>query len=115
MIKAAKQAILATLDNADVNDEEVITAFTEAESLINSQPLTYQSANPEDNIPLTPNHFLHGQSGGQFAPQVDEEVNSNPKKQWKRVKELSRHFWHRWMREWVPSLSSRKKCMVSFQ
>ena len=77
MIKAAKQAILAILDNADVNDEELITAFTEAESLINSR---HQSANPKDNIPLTPNHFLHGQSSGQFTPQVDEEVNSNPKK-----------------------------------
>ena len=64
MIKAAKRAILAIPGNADVNDEELITAFTEAESLINSRPSTYQSANPEYNIPLTSNHFLHGQSGG---------------------------------------------------
>ena len=61
MIKAAKRAILAILGNADVNDEELMTAFTEAESLVNSRPLTYQSANPEDDTPLTPNHFLQGQ------------------------------------------------------
>jgi len=109
MIKAAKRAILAILGNADVNDEELITAFTEAESLLNSRPLTYQSANPEDNVPLTPNHFLHGQCGGQFAPQVDKESSINLKKRWRRVQELSRHFWHRWMKEWVPNLSSRKK------
>ena len=60
MIKAAKRAILAILANADINDKELITAFTGAEALINSRPLTYQSANPEDNMPLTPNHFLHG-------------------------------------------------------
>ena len=64
MIKAAKRAILAILGNADVNDEELMTAFTGAEALINSRPLTYQSANLEDNVPLTPNHFLHGQIGG---------------------------------------------------
>ena len=80
MIKAAKRAILAILGNADVNDEELMTAFTEAESLVNSRPLTYQSANPEDDTPLTPNHFLQGQMGGKFAPEVDEEIGYNPKK-----------------------------------
>jgi len=76
---------------------------------MNSRPLTYQSANPHDSTPLTPNHFLHSQSGGQFALEVDEELNSNPTKRWRRVQELVRHVWHRWMREWVLSLSSRKK------
>ena len=109
MIKAAKRAILAILGNADINDEELVTAFTGAEALINSRPLTYQSANPEDNVPLTPNHFLHGQIGGQFAPETVEEITYDPKKRWRRIQELTRHFWHRWMREWVPSLSSRKK------
>ena len=35
MIKAAKRAIIAILGNADVADEELMTAFTGAESLIN--------------------------------------------------------------------------------
>ena len=114
MIKAAKRANLAILGNADINDEELVTAFTGGEALINSRPLTYQSANPEDNVPLTPNHFLHGQIGGQFAPEAVEEITYDPKKRWRRIQELTRHFWHRWMREWVPSLSSRKK-MASIQ
>ena len=86
-----------------------MTAFTGAESLINSRPLTYQSANPADDIPLTPNHFLQGQIGGEFAPEADEDISGNPKRRWRRIQELTRHFWQRWMREWVPSLSSRKK------
>ena len=68
MIKAAISAILG---NADINDEELLTAFTGAESLINSRPLSYQTANHRDNVPLTPNHFLIGQMGSQFAPGVD--------------------------------------------
>ena len=68
MIKSAKRAIMAILKDADVNDEELMTAFSGAEALINSRPLTYQSAEVKDSIPLTPNHFLHGQAGGQFAP-----------------------------------------------
>ena len=77
--------------------------------MINSRPLTYQTANPKDNVPLTPNHFLIGQIGGRFAPEVDIETNYNPQKHWRRVQELTAHFWNRWTREWVPSLSSRKK------
>lgn len=110
MIKAAKRAIFAILGSADVNDEELMTAFTGAEALINSRPLTYQSANPSDDVPLTPNHFLHGQSGGQFAPEcVDDNKNLSIKKRWRRIQELVKHFWCRWMREWLTDLNSRKK------
>ena len=38
--------------------------------------LTYQSANPDD-VPLKPNHFLQGQIGGKFAPEVDKEISGN--------------------------------------
>ena len=109
MIKAAKRAIIAILGNADVTDEELMTAFTGAESLINLRPLKYQSANPDDATPLTPNHFLQGQMGETFAPEIDQETCYNPKKCWRRIQELNRHFWHTWMTEWIPSLSTRKK------
>ena len=85
-----------------------MTAFTEAESLLNLRPLTYQSANPEDTTPLTPNHFLQGQMGGNFAPEVDQETCYNPKKRWRQIQELTKHFWHRWMTEWIPSLNARE-------
>ena len=86
-----------------------MTTFTGSESLINSIPLTYQTANPKDNVPLTANHFLIGQIGGRFAanhfligqiggrfaPKVDIETNYNPQKRWRRVQELIAHFWNR--------------------
>ena len=76
---------------------------------MNSRPITYQSANPEENVQLTPNHFLCGQIGGQFAPESVDETTFNPRKRWRRVQELVRHFWHRWTREWLPPLNFRKK------
>ena len=109
MIKAAKRAVYAILSNADINDEELMTAFTGAEALINSRPLTYQSANPLDDVPLTPNHFLHGQLGGSFAPEIIDDSSFSLKQRWRRVQELMKHFWSRWMKEWLPSLNSRKK------
>ncbi|CAC5410740.1 unnamed protein product [Mytilus coruscus] len=53
--------------NADINDEELLTAFTGAEALINSRPFRYQSADLKDDTPLTQNHFFHRQIGGHFA------------------------------------------------
>ena len=56
MIKGAKRVVCAILGNADITDEELMTEFTGVEALLNSRPLTYQSANPEDDMPLTNNH-----------------------------------------------------------
>ena len=64
MVKSAKKAIYVTLGSVEITDEELLSAFTDAESLMNSRPLTYQSANLKDSIPPTPNHFLYGQAGG---------------------------------------------------
>ena len=66
MIEAAKRAIKAVPRNTDVNNEELVTAFTGVEALLNSRPITYQSANLDDDTSLTmltPNHFLIGQVG----------------------------------------------------
>ena len=74
--------------------------------------MIYQTVNPEDDVPLMPNHFLHGQVGGILAPDMDKEESYNPKKRWQRIQELARHFWRRWMTEWVLSLSGRKKWFI---
>ena len=58
LVKAAKKAIYAVVEDRDVTDEELITVSTRVEPLLNSRPLTYQSSNPRDDVPLTPNNFL---------------------------------------------------------
>ena len=74
MIRAAKRAIYSILSKVDITDEELSTAFTGAEDLINSRPLTDQTADIKGDIPLTPNHFLFGLADGEFAPDsVDTE------------------------------------------
>jgi len=60
------------------------------------------------DVPLTPNHLFHGQMGGQFAPEAIDETCYDPKR-WHQVQELVRHFWYRWLKEWIPSLSPRQK------
>ena len=87
MVKAAKKAIYAVLSSSDVTDEELITVVTGAESLLNSRPLTYQSANIKDDVPLTPNHFFAWANGWavctrerrHYEVQPTEEVAQGPR------------------------------------
>ena len=74
MIKPAKLAVYDQFKNADINDEELLPASAGAEALLNSKPLTYQSADVRDVSPITPNHFLFGQHGSSFAPEVKERI-----------------------------------------
>ena len=109
LIKAAKRAMFHVMNKADLTDEELMTAIVGAEGLMNSRPITYQSSNVDDAEPLTPNHFLFNQVGGQFAPESVDVEQFNPRVRWRHVQEIVRQFWKRWLREWLPSLSPRKK------
>ena len=93
----------------DITDEELHTAFTGAGSLLNAWPLTYQSVDIKNIIPLTPNHFLFGQVDGEFAPESVKTEDYHPKKHWRQVQELVWHFQKRWAQEWLPSLFPRWK------
>ena len=64
-----------------------MTAIILAEGLITSQPLTYQSTDPADDVPLTPNNLLHGQIGGQFAPTTVDDTQLNLQKRWRQVQD----------------------------
>ncbi len=113
MVKSAKKAIRAILGDAAITDEELVTAIAGAEGLINSRPITYVSSSPDDLTPLTPNHFMIGQLGGQFAPEVSPEEVFNPRKRWGHVQQLISQIWKRWRKEFLPSLTVRSKWFTS--
>ena len=110
LMKSAKKAIKIILGDADIRDEELHTAICGAEEMINSRPITYLGADPNDPAPLTPNHLIVGQIGGRFAPEaVDKEEVYNPVRRWHRVQQLLGLFWMRWRKEFLPTLNVRKK------
>ena len=81
-----------------VTDEELMTAFTGAQSFAQFKT-TDLPVSQSRGYYYTFNYkpFLLGQMGGNFAPKVDQETCYSPKKQWRRIQELIRHFWHRWI------------------
>ena len=52
MVKAILRVVKSIFSNADINDKELVTAFTAVESLIKSRALTYQSSHSTDDVPL---------------------------------------------------------------
>ena len=115
MVKGAKKAIYAVVGERDVNDEELITVFAGVESLLNSRPLTYQSSDPREDVPLTPNHFLHGQMGGQFVPDSVETTPLPPRQRWRKLRGIISRVWRRWLKECIPALNSRPKWTSEFR
>ena len=115
MVKAAKKAIYAVVGERDVNDEGLITVFAGVESLLNSRPLTYQSSDPRDDVPLTPNHFLHGQMRGQFAPESVETTPLHLCQRWRKVQDNISRVWRRWLKECIPALNNRPKWTSEFR
>ena len=77
MIKSAKKTLRAILQSVGITDKELQSAFIGGETLINLRPLTYQSADLTDDVPLTPNHFLIGQLGGAYAPDIIDKTHND--------------------------------------
>ena len=58
---------------------------------------------------MTPNHLLMGSSSGQLPLPRYDETSINIKNQWKLSQFYADLFWNRWLREYLPTLHSRKK------
>ena len=93
-----------------MTDEELTTILTKIEDMMYSRPLTTQSADSRDMIVLRPNDFIRIR--GELRD-IDHEIqvsqNVKIRSRWRRIQEVSRQFWRRWMKELVADWRSRKK------
>ena len=109
LVKSVKTALRSTLRERAPRDEMLQTLFVEAENSVNSRPLTHVPTDPDDPESLTPNHFLIGASSGAQLPGVFIDKDLNLRKQWRISQRLADHFWKRWMKEYLPTLTRRTK------
>ena len=59
MIKSVKRCLRKTIGQAKLMYDELLTALTEVEMVVNSRPLSYMSTEDAEE-PLTPSHLLTG-------------------------------------------------------
>ena len=81
----------------------------QAESLLNGRPLTHVSVDPRDPEPLTPNHFLLLQGSPNSEDDVIGEEELYSRKHWEAMQVMSTHFWRRWLQEYLPTITDRRK------
>ena len=58
---------------------------------------------------LTPNHFLFGTNVTNYALGLFNPRGINYRKKWRAVQTALNMFWTRWLREYLQSLTDRKK------
>jgi hypothetical protein len=108
LVRSVKTALTATLHERAPREEVLQTLFAEAEFTVNSRPLTHVSVDPDDPESLTPNHFLIGSSTGRVAvPGKFTPDDLWLRKQWRCAQRLADHFWKRWVKEFLPTLTKR--------
>merc|ERR1712023_191257 len=70
MVKSLKRAVQAIVPNRDFTDWELYTAMCAAEDIVNSRPLTFVNADPNDFKVITPSMFITGRMDNQVFPDI---------------------------------------------
>ena len=98
----------ALLSFQTLTDDLLVTLMTEAESIINSRPLTPILLDPDAEEPLTPNHLLMMRSSTS-PPGLFKGTDCYSQKRWRQVQYLADQFWLRFRREYLQTLQARQK------
>ena len=109
MVKSVKEVLYGILKNHTLTDSQLYTVLTEAESIVNSRPLTHISDDVNDLDPLTPNHILLGRHRNWSAIIDTSASDVFSRKKWRQVQGVSCEFWRRWKQEYLPTLTKRGK------
>ena len=102
MVQSTKRCLRKMVGQASLTRDELLTAVTEIESIINSRPLSYISAGDTEE-PLTPSHLLIGRrvlslpdNLSHMCDPGDEDFDVDSSQLTRRMKHLSstlNHFW----------------------
>lgn len=108
LIQTVKTCLKETLKARTPNDEMLKNLIVEAEYIVNSRPLTYVSLDSAEDEALTPNHILLGSSNG-IKPLSNINERDLARNTYKAVQVLANNFWHRFVLEYLPTLTKRTK------
>lgn len=108
-VKSTKHHLKRVIGNASLTFEELNTVMCQIEACLNSRPLYPVSDDPNDLTPLTPAHFLIGESLMSIPEPNLVNVNERLLSRFQRLQQITQHFWNRWTKEYISSLQIRTK------
>ncbi|XP_062714751.1 uncharacterized protein LOC134291259 [Aedes albopictus] len=113
MVRSVKCALASVSVERKPSEEVLVTLLVEAESVVNSRPLTYIPIETSDHEALTPNCFLMLSTSGVNQPPtqlVDDKQAL--RSSWFLHQRLLDQFWTRWVKEYLPTITKRTKWFV---
>ena len=93
--------------------EQLQTYVVEIETVLNSRPLTSLSSDPNDFLPLTPGHFLIGNSMTSLPQTELRNLPANRLSSWQLAQQMRHPFWSRWHKGYLNKLITRSKWQTS--
>jgi hypothetical protein len=111
MVRSIKTVLYVCLKEKSPKEEVLRNLLIEAESIVNSRPLTYQPIDPEIGEAITPNHILR-MSGKIVSSPGKFDSKEICTKLWRHSQQLAEEFWRRFIREYLPDLTKRTKWYV---
>ena len=113
MIKSMKGCLQKTIGRAKLTHDELLTALTEVEVIVNSRPLSYLSTEDIEE-PLTPSHLLIGRrvlnlpDGNLHCGLIEgngmEFTHESLNRRMDHLNKTLNHFWKRWKNEYLLQL-----------
>ncbi|XP_052741090.1 uncharacterized protein LOC112045429 [Bicyclus anynana] len=108
-VKSVKNHLVKVLGNSTLTFEEMSTLLAQIEACLNSRPIGELNDHPDDLMPLTPAHFLIGESTMLIPEPSYENVKLNALDRWTLIQKMTQHFWQRWSNEYLHLLQQRQK------
>ena len=108
MVRSTKRCLKKKIGRANLSYDELLTAVTEVESVVNSRPLSYITPDDLED----PAHFLAGRRLLNLPTpskdtDVDNDVEVSPQyftRRWKHLNKVLNGFWQRWRDEYLTEL-----------
>lgn len=109
LIRSIRKVLNSTVREQVLDEESLHTVLCEAESIINSRPITKASSDLNDLEALTPNHLLLLKTKPSLPPGLFDQDDLYTRRRWRQVQYMSNLFWKRWIKEYLPQLQERQR------
>ncbi|GFW62261.1 integrase catalytic domain-containing protein [Trichonephila clavipes] len=108
-VKSLKSHLKRVVGNNILTHEEFFTLVTQVEAVLNSRPLCSLSEDPNDDLALTPAHFLTGSPLTSLPDPDFKGIPMNRLRRWELIQRMTQTFWSRWTSDYLNRLQSRPK------
>ncbi|XP_043862596.1 uncharacterized protein LOC122756565 [Drosophila santomea] len=111
MVQCVKEVLAHTMKEIEPKEHVLENLLIEAESIVNSRPLTHLPVTVDQEAPLTTKDLLKGVPDVLDLPKDDglESIRCVTRKQWRIARMMRDRFWKRWVHEYLPILVRRER------